>query len=255
MTIIPLPLLKDNYAYLLHCPHTSETAIIDPSESAPVIEELDKRGLKLTYIINTHHHHDHVGGNEEIKKHTDCQVVCSYTDRNRVPGADISLKEGDIFKLGQHEARIMEIPGHTIGHMALWFIKDEAVFVGDTLFSLGCGRMFEGTPEQMWNSLRRLADLPRTTKVYCGHEYTRANGRFALDIDPHNPALKDYYHQVQQLRDSGKPTVPSTIEIEVETNPFLRAPLLVGALGLGENVPPHEAFAAMRHRKDHYIDS
>lgn len=255
LDIIQVPLLRDNYAYVLHDAASGETAVLDPSSSLPILELLEQKGWRLTYILNTHHHFDHTGGNEDIKARTSCKIVSSYTDRERIPGgADMTLKEGDAISIGSSTASILEIPGHTIGDIAFYFPQEQAVFCGDALFSLGCGKMFEGTPEQMWNSLRRLADLPRDTKLYCGHEYTQANGQFALSVDPHNDALKNYLHQVEDLRREGRPTVPSTIAIEVAANPFLRAPAIVNESGeLGISPAPHDAFAHLRHKKDQFV--
>jgi hydroxyacylglutathione hydrolase len=252
LEIAQIPLLTDNYAYLLIDHKTGQTAVVDPSEAAPVLNVLEKRHLKLNFILNTHHHPDHVGGNVELKAATGCTIICSHTDKPRIAGVDKDVSEGDEVAIGSSKAIVMEIPGHTVGHIAFYFPDYQAVFCGDTLFSLGCGRMFEGTPEQMWNSLRRLADLPPETKVYCGHEYTEANGRFALSLDPHNHALLDYCHHVADRRRENLSTVPSTIKIEAEANPFLRAPMLIEALGLPRNTAPHLAFAEMRKLKDHF---
>ncbi len=252
LEIAQIPLLTDNYAYLLIDHRTGQTAIVDPSEADPIIRVLERRHLKLNYILNTHHHSDHVGGNVQLKKETGCKIICSHTDKPRIKGADQGVSEGDELLIGSSKAIVMEIPGHTVGHIAFYFPEYHAVFCGDTMFSLGCGRLFEGTSEQMWNSLRRLADLPPETKVYCGHEYTEANGRFALSLDPHNHVLQDYCHHVADKRRENLSTVPSTIEIEVEANPFLRAPMLVDALGLPVGTLPHEAFAEMRKQKDSF---
>ena len=252
LEIVHVPLLIDNYGYLLHDPDTGATAVVDPSQAAPVLKILKERNWKLTSILNTHHHYDHVDGNEEIKAHTNCNVIGSYTDRNRIPEIDQTVREGDEITIGNSKAKILEIPGHTVGHIAFWFAAEQAIFCGDTLFSLGCGRLFEGSPEQMWTSLRRLAQLPRDTKVYCGHEYTQANADFALEVDPHNPTLQDYRHRIADLRQDDLPTVPSTIDIEVKCNPFLRAPQLAQSLGLPEDIAPHEAFAELRRRKDQW---
>lgn len=252
LEILIIPLLQDNYGYLLINHATNSTAAIDPSEADPILRILERRNLRLHYILNTHHHHDHVGGNLALKEATGCSIICSHTDLPRIPGADQGLREGDEFLLGPSRAMVMEIPGHTVGHIAFYFPENRAVFCGDTLFSLGCGRMLEGTPQQMWNSLRRLADLPPETKVYCGHEYTEANSRFALSVDPHNHALQDYAHHVADRRRDEMFTIPSTIDIEAKTNPFLRAPLLAKNLGLPDNVLPHEAFAVLRKMKDDY---
>lgn len=252
LEIIQIPFWTDNYGYLLIDHKTGQTAVVDPTEADPVLRVLERRQMKLHYIFNTHHHPDHVGGNLELKDATGCVVVCSEKDKTRVPGAERTVSEGDEVNLGSCHGIVMEIPGHTVGHIAFYFREYHAVFVGDTMFSLGCGKLFEGTPEQMWNSLRRIADLPRDTKVYCGHEYTEANGRFALSLDPHNTVLQDYCHHVADRRREGLSTVPSSIEIEVEANPFLRAPMLVEAMGLPLGTPPAQAFAEMRLLKDQF---
>jgi hydroxyacylglutathione hydrolase len=252
LEIIQIPLLIDNYSYLLRDPATGKTAVVDPSEAEPILKVLEQKGWGLDYIFNTHHHFDHIGGNQEIKAHTHCKIIASHYDRQRIADIDQEVNEGMHVQLGQAVAQVLEIPGHTIGHVAYWFQESKAVFCGDTLFSLGCGRLFEGTPEQMWNSLRRLANLPRDTRVYCGHEYTLSNGKFALSIDPHNATLQAYCAHVTMLRAAGHSTVPSTIELEAAANPFLRAHHLIEALGLEENTTPIEAFAALRSRKDHF---
>ncbi len=243
MQIVQIPLLADNYAYLIH--DDGITAVIDPSEADPVLDELGNRDWQLNYIINTHHHFDHVGGNSKLKQNTSCTIICSHTDLNRIPNADVAKHEGDTIAIGSARALVMEIPGHTLGHIALWFKEQNALFCGDTLFSLGCGRLFEGTPQQMWESLQRLAILPPETKIYCGHEYTQANAEFALSVDPNNQDLRDYCQHVAQLRASGLPTIPSTMEIETKANPFLRAPQLIG-----ESISPTQAFARLRTLKD-----
>ncbi|MBP6985285.1 MAG: hydroxyacylglutathione hydrolase [Alphaproteobacteria bacterium] len=250
LEIVQIPMLTDNYGYLLIDPATNETAVVDPSEAASVLKILEDRQLKLTYILNTHHHFDHTAGNTELKKVTGCKIICSHTDKSRITGADRDVREGDEVRVGSARAIVMEVPGHTIGHVAFYFPESQAVFVGDTLFSLGCGKLFEGTASQMWNSLRRLADLPPKTKVYCGHEYTLSNARFAQHLDPHNRALKDYVHHVEDKRREGLSTIPSTIEIEVAANPFMRAPMLLKAMGLPLDTKPHEAFGHMRQIKD-----
>lgn len=249
LEIVPVPCLRDNYAYLLIA--DGEGAVVDPSEAEPVSRALAARNLKLTHILNTHHHHDHVGGNLGLKSARGAKIVGAEKDRARIPGLDIGLREGDTFRLGAHEARILEIPAHTSGHIAYWFVEAKAVFTGDTLFLMGCGRLFEGTPEMMCASLAKLAALPDDTRVFCGHEYTLNNARFALTLEPSNADLQKRMREVAERRAKGLPTVPATIALEKKTNPFLRAssPEIRRTLGL-ERASDVEVFAEMRRRKD-----
>lgn len=222
LEIVQIPVLNDNYVYLAHDPGTGQTAAVDPAVSGPVMDELRRRGWTLTHILNTHHHGDHVGGNLELKSATGCVIVGPRADRDRIPGIDITVGDGDRYALGNAEAEVFDVPGHTRGHIAYWFPDSAALFCGDTLFTMGCGRLFEGTPKQMWSSLSKLAQLPDETRVYCAHEYTEANGRFALSVEPDNGALQRRMAEVRSLRAAGKPTVPSFLGEERETNPFLR---------------------------------
>jgi hydroxyacylglutathione hydrolase len=250
LEIRQVPVLRDNYVYLLREPETGSTAAVDPSVSGPVIAALDNLGWKLTHVINTHHHHDHTGGNLELKAHYGAIVVGPLADRARIPGIDVALAEGDTLKFGKEEAKVFDVPGHTRGHCAFWFPHSRALFSGDTLFLMGCGRLFEGTPAQMWNSLGKLKALPHDTRVYCAHEYTQNNARFALTVDPGNADLRARARQVDQMRAQNIPTVPGTIGEELLTNPFLRAdqPDLQQAVGTpGDAVA---TFAEIRHRKD-----
>lgn len=217
-----VPCLKDNYAYLLHEPATRSVAVVDPSEAAPVFEALSAHGLKLTHILNTHHHFDHTGGNLELKEKTGAKVIGPKADADRIPGIDLGVSEGQLLAVGTCIAHIFDIPAHTRGHIAFWFQSEKAVFTGDTMFAMGCGRLFEGTPEQMWKSLSKLARLPADTRVYCGHEYTLSNGKFALTLEPENTDLKARMTEVESLRARNLPTIPSTIGLELKTNPFLR---------------------------------
>jgi hydroxyacylglutathione hydrolase len=248
-----VPLLKDNYAYLLHDRGSGATAVVDPSEADPVMAVAKARGWRLTHILNTHHHWDHSGGNLRIKEATGCTIVGPGPDEARIPGIDIALDDGDRFALGSSAAEVLFIPGHTRGHIAFWFADAQAVFCGDTLFALGCGRMFEGTPQQMWGSLDRLRQLPPETRVYCGHEYTQANARFALTIEPKNIALVTRAQRVNATRAAGHATVPSTMAEERATNPFLRAdePDVAAAVGLA-GADPVSVFAEVRRRKDSF---
>ncbi len=253
LVIEQLPVLSDNYVYLVHEPDAGLTAVVDPAVTAPVLAALEGRGWRLTHILNTHHHHDHVGGNLELKAATGCTIVGPRADRGRIPGIEVELGDGDIFRFGGSTAIVYDVPGHTSGHIAYHFARDHALFCGDTLFALGCGRMFEGTPPQMWHSLERLRELPDDTLIYCAHEYTQSNGRFALSVEPGNAALQARMREVDVRRRDGLPTVPSTIGEERATNPFLRpesAELQQSLAVVGQ--PLHEIFGATRARKDDF---
>lgn len=251
LEIHPVPCLRDNYAYLVFERGSGACAVVDPSEAVPVERALAASGLKLTHILNTHHHHDHIGGNLALKRATGAKIHAAEKDRARIPGLDHGLREGEVFRLGAHEARILEIPAHTSGHIAYWFTDARAVFTGDTLFLMGCGRLFEGTPEMMCASLAKLAGLPSETRVFCGHEYTLNNGRFALTVEPGNADLQARMKEAAELRATGRPTVPATLALEKKTNPFLRAhsPEIRRALGMGKSGDV-EVFAELRRRKD-----
>lgn len=246
-----VPCLRDNYAYLVHDPGANAVAVVDPSEATPVLAALKAHNLKLTHIFNTHHHWDHTGGNLELKKATGAKITGPKHDADRIPGIDIGVAEGDVVDLGQARAQILDIPAHTKHHIAFWFGDDNAVFTGDTMFAMGCGRLFEGTPAQMWTSLNKLAALPGETRVYCGHEYTLSNGKFALTVEPNNKALRMRVAEVERLRADGKPTIPSTIAQERDTNPFLRAASrdLRATLAM-QDASDVEIFAETRRRKD-----
>lgn len=248
-----VPCLKDNYAYLLRDIGTEAVGVVDPSEAEPVLKALDRRGWKLTHILNTHHHWDHTGGNPALKVKTSAVVVGPKPDENRIPEIDVALAEGERWKLGTAEAQIIFVPGHTRGHIAFWFPESKAVFCGDTLFAIGCGRLFEGTPRQMWTSLGKLRALPPETRVYCGHEYTQANARFALTVEPANATLRARAAAVDAARAKGLPTIPSTIGEERETNPFLRADQksLAEEVGLPA-ADPVTVFTEVRRRKDRF---
>jgi len=251
LEIHSLPVLNDNYVYLLREPKSGAVAAVDPSVAPPVTEVLARLGWTLTHILNTHHHWDHTGGNLELKEKTGCVIVGSKADEARIPGIDIAVGENERYLFGSENAEIFDIPGHTRGHIAFYFPESKALFCGDTLFSLGCGRLFEGTPQQMWHSLLKLRRLPGDTRVYCGHEYTLANARFALTIDPANKALKTLAAQAAGLRHQDLPTVPSLLSDECQANPFLRAddPDLGRALNM-ETADPASVFAEIRRRKD-----
>ena len=248
-----IPALSDNYIHLIHAPATGTTGVVDPAEAGPVLAALERRGLKLDFILNTHHHPDHVGGNLALKAATGATIVGPTADAARIPGIDVQLGDGDSWRFGDQPVKVFDVPGHTRGHIAFWFPDGQAVFVGDTLFSLGCGRLFEGTPEQMQVSLSKLAALPPDTRVYCAHEYTQSNARFALSVEPHNAALRRRSAEVDRLRAEGKSTIPSTIGLELETNPFLRwaSPEIQQSVGLLGGLPA-AVLGETRRRKDNF---
>jgi hydroxyacylglutathione hydrolase len=251
LEIHQIPVLRDNYVYLVRDREQGACAAVDPAVAAPVLDALRSLGWTLTHVFNTHHHHDHVGGNMELKQATGCTVVGHGKDAARIPGIDVHVNDGDSIDLGAQTALVLDVSGHTSGHIAYWFEDSAAVFCGDTLFSLGCGRLFEGTPEQMWSSLRRLRALPDDTMAYCAHEYTASNARFALTIEPTNPDLIRRVEEVERLRSVGTPTVPSSIGVERATNPFLRADVedLKASAGLA-GLDAVATFAEIRRRKD-----
>jgi hydroxyacylglutathione hydrolase len=246
--------LDDNFGLLAHDDATGATASFDAPEAAPIFAALAEKGWTLTDIWLTHHHHDHIGAVGELKaKFPQARVVGSRKDALRLPPLDLAVGEGDELRLGEGGATVMETPGHTLGHLAFYFGDDDALVAGDTLFSLGCGRVFEGTMTMMHESLMRLADLPGETRIYCGHEYTQANARFALTVDPENSLLAERARDVDALRARGAFTVPSSVALEIETNPFLRAanPLLQKSLGF-ELADPVEIFTILRERKNRF---
>ncbi|KAG8655439.1 hydroxyacylglutathione hydrolase 1, mitochondrial isoform X2 [Manihot esculenta] len=204
-----VPCLRDNYAYLLHDVDTGTVGVVDPTEAVPIIDALSRKNRNLTYILNTHHHHDHTGGNEELKARYGAKVIGPGIDRERIPGIDIVLNDGDKWMFAGHEVVVMETPGHTRGHISFYFPGSGAIFTGDTLFSLSCGKLFEGTPEQMHSSLGKITSLPDDTNIYCGHEYTLSNSKFALSIEPNNEALQSYAAHVAHLRSKNLPTFNS----------------------------------------------
>ena len=245
--------LKDNYGVLLHDSATGATAAIDAPEAAPIEAALKATGWKLSDILVTHHHHDHTGGIAELKQKHRCRVVAPHGEASKIPLLDETVREGDKVSVGKLSANVIETPGHTAGHITYWFHADKLAFAGDTLFSIGCGRVIEGSMEQMWKSLLKLRDLPDDTQIYCGHEYTAANIKFALSVDKDNPVLEARATQVQQQIAEGEPTIPTTIGDEKLANPFLRAdvPDLAVAIGMAGK-PAEEVFAEIRTRKNKF---
>ena len=217
------PALSDNYGVLMHCPETGQTASIDAPEAAAVERALAQTGWQLTHILLTHHHHDHVGGVPELKDKWNCAVVGSAEESNALPGLTETVSPGGTYEFAGHTAQIIATPGHTLGHIIWHFTDEGVVFAGDTLFTLGCGRVFEGTMEQMWSSMQVFTAMPPETIIYSGHEYTAANLKFALSIEPDNAALQTRAEEIRQAVAAGQPTVPTTLGQEMETNPFLRA--------------------------------
>jgi len=222
LEVFQFPCLEDNYGYLVRDPVTGITAAVDTPSAEAIEAALAARGWTLDYVLNTHHHADHAGGNLALKERTGCRIVGARADAARIPGMDVQLAEGETFDLGSRRARVLETPGHTRGHVVYVFDDDGAAFVGDTLFAMGCGRLFEGTPGEMWGSLQKLLALPDATRVYCAHEYTLKNARFALTVEPGNAELVARLAEVERMRANGLPTVPTTIGRERATNPFLR---------------------------------
>ena len=251
--IVTIPCRTDNYAFLAHDTATGVTAVVDVPDAAPIAAALAARDWKLRDILLTHHHHDHVEGVETLRAATGAKVHGARADAHRLPRLDRLLIEGDAIDIGSEEGRVIDVSGHTINHVAFHFPGAGVVFTADSLMALGCGRVFEGTPEMMWNSLSKLAALPPETLVCSGHEYTATNARFALTVDPDNPALANRARTVFDATEKGRPTVPSRLSEELATNPFLRAtdPAIRKNLGL-ESATDAEVFAEIRSRKDRF---
>ena len=251
LEIHQFPCLSDNYGVLLHDAERGVTASIDAPDAKAVAAALKAKGWKLTHILTTHHHADHTDGNLALKKDTGCSITGPRGEAAKIPGIDKAVGEGDTFSFGAHEVRVLETPGHTAGHITYWIPSAEVALVGDTLFAIGCGRVIEGNPQMMWNSLEKLMRLPKETSVYCGHEYTQSNAKFALTIEPENAALQKRAKEVDQLRAGGKPTLPTTIGLELDTNPFLRphVPAIRKRLDM-EGKADWEVFGEIRERKN-----
>ncbi|WP_299141756.1 hydroxyacylglutathione hydrolase [uncultured Tateyamaria sp.] len=253
LDIRTIPCLADNYAYLAHDAATGATALIDIPEAAPILAALEELGWTLTDVLITHHHDDHIDGLADILAQYPARVVGAAADTHRLPALDLKVTEGDTITIGSETCTVLDVSGHTLGHVAFHFPASNAVFTADSLMALGCGRVFEGTKPQMHDSLQKLAALPGDTVVYSGHEYTAANAKFALTIDPDNPALISRVQQVTEKRASGLPTVPSLLSEELATNPFLRAhdPAIQAHLSMtGANAV--DVFTEIRTRKDNF---
>lgn len=253
LDIIQIPSLQDNYIYLLHDRDSKETAVVDPALAAPVLKCLQHLSGRLKYILNTHQHWDHIGGNPEIQQATHCQIVCSHYDQARIANADITVQQGDSLSLGKYSIQILETPGHTLGHIAYYLADQAALFCGDTLFGLGCGRLFEGTAAQLWQSLQKITALPPETLIYCAHEYTEANSRFVSSIIPLQPALKKHCLRVKEMRQQKIATVPLRLAEELAYNPFLRADQEDVQIALNmQGRAAVEVFTTLRSLKDQF---
>lgn len=253
LELVTLPALSDNYTFLVHDSESGDTACVDVPDAGPILDELKARNWSLTDIWLTHHHHDHIGGVDDLLEHYDAKVTGARADRHRLPRLNREVAEGDAFDFGGERVGILDVSGHTVGHIAFILESSGYAFTGDSLMALGCGRLFEGTPAQMWESLQKLAELDPETLICSGHEYTRNNGRFALTVDPDNEALKDRMDRINITRGNDEPTVPSKLSEEVATNPFLRAtnPAIQAHLDMTGSEPV-DAFAEIRARKDRY---
>jgi hydroxyacylglutathione hydrolase len=251
LDIHQFPCLSDNYGVLIRDAEAGVTAAIDAPDANQVAAALKEKGWRLTHILTTHHHGDHTAGNLALKAETKCTIIGPRGEAAKVPGIDKQVGEGDTFKLGSFEVRVLDTPGHTAGHITYLIPSAGVAFVGDTLFAIGCGRVIEGNAQMMWNSLQKLMALPKETQVYCGHEYTQSNAKFALTIEPENAALVKRAKEVDQLRAAGKATLPTNIGIELETNPFLRpsVPAIQQRLGLAGK-PEWQIFGEIRERKN-----
>jgi len=253
MYVSPIPCLTDNYAYIINDNVSKTVAVVDPSEASPVIAFLKKLNLKLDYILNTHHHYDHIGGNAELKKLYNAKVVGFIGDKHRIPGIDITLKDNMKWIFGKSSVKILHIPGHTLGHICFFFENENIAFTGDTLFSLGCGRIFEGDHKQMLTSLNKIKELPKDTKIYCGHEYTYKNAEFCIKYDSDNSNLKKRFEIIKKLRSDNLPTIPTTLEDELNSNIFLRCDQndLKNKLNM-KNYEDFKVFRKVRDLKDSF---
>ena len=237
LKVIQISVLEDNYSFIIHNNKTGETAAVDPALEEPILKVLKENNWSLSYIINTHHHWDHTDANVALKGATGAKIMGYKHDAHRIPAIDILLEDNDVIEVCSRKVRVIFVPGHTLGHIVYYFEEDKILFVGDTIFSLGSGRLFEGSYQQMFNSLQRLKSLPEDVLIYCAHEYTQDNGKFAITVDPNNEKLQGRIKEVEHLRENNKATVPTNMKLELETNPFLRARSV-------------EEFAYIRKQKD-----
>tara|TARA_B100000579_G_scaffold346360_1_gene299228 strand:- start:292 stop:1053 length:762 start_codon:yes stop_codon:yes gene_type:complete len=245
--------LEDNYSYLIIDKNNKKTCIVDPSEPRPVVDFLEKNNLKLNYILNTHHHYDHIGGNIELKKKYNAKVIGFKGDYKRIPEIDFKLEDGEIWKQDNFEAKIIHVPGHTLGHICFHFYNENNLFTGDTLFSLGCGRIFEGTYEQMFSSLEKIKKLPHKTKIYCGHEYTLQNSKFCIKYDKDNLELIKKVNDIKKKLNNNQPTIPTTLEEELKSNIFLRSDNFKIKNNLNMNTGSSlDTFSKLRDLKDNF---
>lgn len=253
LQLVTIPCLSDNYAYLIHDPASGETAVIDVPEAGPILQALENKGWSLSHILLTHHHYDHIDGVAELLEKAPAKVIGAAADAHRLPPLHQAVREGDTIEIGNERGEVIDVSGHTVGHIAFHFPASRLVFTADSLMALGCGRLFEGTPSQMHASLSKLAALPGDTTVCSGHEYTASNAKFALTIDPGNTALISRADAVQAARAKGEPTVPSLLSEELATNPFLRAsdPAIRAGLGM-QDADSVDVFAEIRSRKDNF---
>ena len=253
MKVKIIPILSDNYSYLIIDKENKFCSAVDPASPEEIIPFLEKEKIGLKNILNTHYHSDHTAGNLELKKKYKCKIFGPTKEKNQIPGIDFTLQENDIIEIENYNAKIFETPGHTAGHIIYWFESEKIVFTGDTLFVLGCGRLFEGTPEIMWNSLLKIRNLPKKTQIYCGHEYSKSNADFALSVEKNNNKLIKRFNEINKLINKNSYTVPTTIEKEIESNPFLRADNdnIKKNLQMEKN-SPEEVFGEIRKRKDNF---
>jgi|TARA_B100001079_G_scaffold155350_1_gene133133 hydroxyacylglutathione hydrolase len=253
MQVTPIPCLTDNYAYIINDNNFKIVGVVDPSEASPVIDFLQQQNLRLDYILNTHHHFDHIGGNIELKKKYNAKVVGFNGDKHRIPDIDITLNDKDEWVFGNSQVKILHIPGHTLGHICFFFKKEKIAFTGDTLFSLGCGKIFEGDHEQLLRSLNKIKKLPRDTKIYCGHEYTYKNAEFCMKYDEDNISLKKQFEKIKKLRSNNLPTIPVILDDELRTNIFLRCDQNNLKIKLNmENQEDYRVFRKIRDLKDSF---